>query len=147
MISYYFQLFQSNIINFCLELFIYPNLIIDIIFQKFYFNVKKITPFQRTSLIPNKRRIRSLGRRTSFVVGKKKKVRVTPSSSSRGLGTIPRASWTEPAAGVTMFYEVANRCQLCLVILDFTGRSRRCINSLTNKILIVARDNRVGQPR
>lgn len=66
MISYYFQLFQSNIINFCLELFIYPNLIIDIIFQKFYFNVKKIIPFQRTSLIPNKRRIRNLGRRTSF---------------------------------------------------------------------------------
>lgn len=142
MISYYFQLYN----NFCLELFIYPNLIIDIIFQKFYFNVKKIIPFQRTSLIPNKRRIRSLGRRTSFVVGKKKKMRVTP-SSSRGLGTIPRASWTEPAAGVAMFYEVANRCQLCLVILDFTGRSRRCINSLTNKILIVARDNRVGQPR
>lgn len=48
---------------------------------------------------------------------------------------------------VAMFYEVANRCQLCLVILDFTGRSRRCINSLTNKILIVGRDNRVGQPR
>lgn len=45
---------------------------------------------------------------------------------------------------VAMFYEVATRCQLCLVILDFTGRCRRRINSLTDKMLIAQRDNRVG---
>lgn len=67
----------------------------------------------------------------------------TTPSSSRGSGMLPGPSQRR----VAMFYEVANRCQLCLVILDFTGRSRRCINSLTNKILIVGRDNRVGQPR
>lgn len=90
-------------------------------------------------------------KKNSFVVecierererAKRARCATTP-SSSRGSGMLPGPSQRR----VAMFYEVANRCQLCLVILDFTGRSRRCINSLTNKILIVGRDNRVGQPR